>query len=407
MRLDKRIILLHFVSLKRHRHQGQPFAEDILKPAAHNSCTMGILVQVATYEELKIQMKRPYQKRRAVACLCAAKLSAFTIRSLSPILAVLLLLLLILLQHPSATHADRGIDGRHSYSLTTFDPSGKLGQVERALQAAQHGTPVVALVTADRQAVLLAAPQALPTSSSSSATAAASESLVLDDGTARFVPVTSEIMVAHSGLAADGRILTAAAQRLAVEHEYTFDEPRIDIAIFLEEMALLMQRYTTLPSARPFGASILVAFVPETDLCLRPEPQLYLLDPSGNVDTLQTEVPLVIHGGNLERGTRLREELQEIIRNQKKNNDNEETSCSSSAAYLEDDRARVVTALQQALRQQAAKNHPARRPPGDQPQVGGGDQQQHNDMTILTASLRRDAKKGGVVFCTKRHEPDR
>jgi len=367
---------------------------------------MGI-VQVATYEEPKVQMKRPYQKRRAVACLCAAKVSAFTIRSLSPILAVLLLLLLILLQQPSATHADRGIDGRHSYSLTTFDPSGKLGQVERALQAAQHGTPVVALVTADRQAVLLAAPQALPASSSSSA-AGGSESLVLDDGTARFVPITSEIMVAHSGLAADGRILTAAAQRLAVEHEYTFDEPRIDIAIFLEEMALLMQRYTTLPSARPFGASILVAFVPETDLCLRPEPQLYLLDPSGNVDTLQTEVPLVIHGGNLERNTRLREELQEIIQKQKKNDDNEETSRSSSASSLEDDRARVVTALQQALRQQAAKNHPARRRPDDQSQEGGGgdDQQQHNGMTILTASLRRDAEKGGVVFCTKRHEPD-
>ena len=31
-------------------------------------------------------------------------------------------------------------DQRYSYSLTTFDPSGKLNQVERAMQAAEQGT---------------------------------------------------------------------------------------------------------------------------------------------------------------------------------------------------------------------------------------------------------------------------
>jgi 20S proteasome alpha/beta subunit len=132
-------------------------------------------------------------------------------------------------------------DERYSYSLTTFDPSGKLNQVERAMQAAEQGTPVVAVVKTD--SVILAAPQVLP-----------SPAFTLDDGTSRFLLLTPEIMISHSGLSADGRILVAAAQRLAVEHEYTFDE-NISVGIFLEELSLLFQEYTMKPATRPFGAS--------------------------------------------------------------------------------------------------------------------------------------------------------
>ena len=90
----------------------------------------------------------------------------------------------------------------------------------------------------------------------------------MDDGTPRFAAVTPEIVVAHSGLAADGRVLLAAAQRLAVEHEYTFgngNEQHLDVAIFLEEMALLLQSYTRKPATRPFGASLVVAYLPMGD----------------------------------------------------------------------------------------------------------------------------------------------
>jgi len=275
------------------------------------------------------------------------------------------LLLLVLLPLFAPTYADRGIDGRHSYSLTTFDPNGKLGQVERAMEAAQqHGTPIVAIALED--SVLLAAPQALPSA------------LAIDDGTPRFALVTPEIVVAHSGLAADGRILTAAAQRLAVEHEYTFDE-HVDIAIFLEEMALLLQKYTSMAGARPFGASLIVAFVPETDLCLKPEPQLYRIDPSGNVATLERVA--LVHG-NLEHGTQLREQLQHIITKQ----------ALQQTQALEDNRSQLVVALQQAL-QQMANNR--------------GNRGEYQGLPILTASLRRAvAPQDGSVFQTTRHEPD-
>jgi 20S proteasome subunit alpha 2 len=175
---------------------------------------------------------------------------------------------------------DSGIDGRHSFSLTTFDPSGKLGQVERASVAASLGIPIVAVCCRRKNGssnILMAAPQVL------------SSPLVKADGTSRFSMVSSEIAVAHSGISADGRVLVAAAQRLAVEHAYTFNEP-IPIELFLEEVSLLFQEYTMKPGARPFGVTLLVAYVPcssvDDDNRDGPQPHLYRIDPSGAVSSL-------------------------------------------------------------------------------------------------------------------------
>jgi hypothetical protein len=47
-------------------------------------------------------------------------------------------------------------EGRYSFSLTTFDPTGKLGQFKRVMEAAVQGTPIVGLI------VKMAARQLLP-----------------------------------------------------------------------------------------------------------------------------------------------------------------------------------------------------------------------------------------------------
>ena len=299
-------------------------------------------------------------------------------RRCSSILPFAAVLLFSCFQQPVLiVHADRGLDGRHSYSLTTFDTHGKLGQVERAMEAAQRGTPIVAVCTSDKCGIILAAPQVLPSP------------LALDDGTPRFVKVSPEIVVAHSGLAADGRILAAAAQRLAVEHEYTFDE-NVDIAIFLEEMALLLQRYTSLPAARPFGASLLVAFVPSQSDLQQSEPRFFRIDPSGNVDALEGTVALV-HGGSLESRTQLRDQLHEIAN----------SLDDSSGAGEDDSRDKVVAVLQQALRQQAIQG----RVNLSSSSSSTLDTDAITDQwTILTASLSRQANHG-TVFRTARHEP--
>jgi len=86
-------------------------------------------------------------------------------------------------------------------------------------------------------------------------------------------------------------VLAAAAQRLAVEHAYTFDEA-IPIELFLEEIALLFQEFTMKPASRPFGCSLIVAHVPETENNNNDvlQPELYCIDPSGSVESVTTSV---------------------------------------------------------------------------------------------------------------------
>mmetsp|Transcript_52924 Transcript_52924/g.158432 ORF Transcript_52924/g.158432 Transcript_52924/m.158432 type:complete len:281 (-) Transcript_52924:639-1481(-) len=176
--------------------------------------------------------------------------------------------------------SDWGIEGRYSFSLTTFSPDGKLSQVEYASRAASLGPPVAAVLLSGGRGVALSAPHSVPTP------------LVRDDGTARFCAVSGGwggrggrgiIVGAHSGVGADGRAALAAAQRLAVEHAYTFEED-MPIETFLEEVSLLFQRYTMKPGSRPFGCSLLVAYCgshEEGD-----DAALYRIDPSGSVETL-------------------------------------------------------------------------------------------------------------------------
>jgi len=188
-------------------------------------------------------------------------------------LLVSLMSYVLLVTFPHCCSGNESLEGRFSFSLSTFDPSGKIGQVDRALIASSLGTPILAVIKNDR--ILLSAPQTLPSP------------LMEDDGTSRFAAVTPHIAVGHSGISADGRVLVAAAQQLAVEHAYTYDE-NIPIELFLEEMSLLYQEYTMTPGVRPFGAILLVAHTPREG-----RPQLFRLDPSGSVTSYDENIAIV------------------------------------------------------------------------------------------------------------------
>ena len=198
---------------------------------------------------------------------------------------IILLLLTGLLDDTSA--ANFPIEGRFSFSLSTFNPSGRIDQISYASKAASLGPPIVAFTlpkssSNDGDGILLVSPQFLPSP------------LIKDDGTSRFVKVTNSIVVGHTGVNADGRVLTAAALRLAVEHAYTFEE-EIPIAVLLEEMALLYQEYTMKPASRPFGCSLLVASIGNTNDIDDSDGQetagggnMYRIDPSGCVTELDS-----------------------------------------------------------------------------------------------------------------------
>ena len=272
------------------------------------------------------------------------------------------------------SHARPWMDGRHSYSLTTFDTEGRLRQVDRALEAASLGTPILAVVMEEKDSlplhpqnnnknnknnkkseygILMVSPQRLPSM------------LMDDDGTSRFAAITSELMVAHSGLSADGRVIVAAAQRLAVQHEYVFDE-EIPIDIFLQELSLLFQEYTMKPAARPFGVILLVAHVPQQQ---QTKPQLFRVDPSGSVSGLGR---FALLNGNALDTPVLRQSLLDVTKATTttattKENNAEENSHSSTIQQngkaattttttndlMQQQQTKIVSILQDALRRQA------------------------------------------------------
>ena len=163
------------------------------------------------------------------------------------------------------------IEGRFSFSLTTFSNTGILPQLQNALKASALGPAVVAVSLKNGKGIFIASIQSLPSS------------LYHDDGTSRFMQINDSIVVAHTGINADGRVLVAAAQRLAVEHAYTFKD-EIPIGMFLEEMSLLFQEYTMKPGSRPFGCSLIVVHLGRDQEELG---YLYRIDPSGSITILK------------------------------------------------------------------------------------------------------------------------
>jgi 20S proteasome subunit alpha 2 len=189
------------------------------------------------------------------------------------------------------------IEGRYSFSLTTFHPLGSLPQLNAAITAASLGPPIMGYSLKDGSGVILA-----------SCIQEGPSPLVREDGTERFVQITSSIAMGHTGINADGRVLCAAAQRLAIEHEYTFDE-EISIDVFLEEMGLLLQRYTMKPGSRPFGCSLMVSYLSPPWKSERPagnaaRGKVFTIDPSGAV--LRWEDGIALQG-NDENGSFLQE----------------------------------------------------------------------------------------------------
>eukprot|EP01082_Thalassiosira_pseudonana_P013604 g12165.t1 g12165 contig6:1355921-1357020(+) len=126
--------------------------------------------------------------------------------------------------------------GRHSYSLTTFDPTGNLDQVVRAIRASTLGVPIVAV--------------AMPP----------------DD---------------EDDVGADGRALCDIAIKLALDYRYLYGE-EMPVAELLEGLAEKMQEMTMKGGARPFGCALLVGYLGDDGGI----PSMYRVDPSGVVQLL-------------------------------------------------------------------------------------------------------------------------
>lgn len=151
---------------------------------------------------------------------------------------------------------------RYGFSLTTFSPSGKLVQIEYALNAVAAGAPSVG-IKATNGVVL--------------ATEKKQKSTLNDERSINKIePISQNVGMVYSGMGPDYRLLVKYARKLAQQYVTMYNDT-IPTVQLVRRVADVMQEYTQSGGVRPFGVSLLIAGWDMDDNV----PYLYQCDPSG------------------------------------------------------------------------------------------------------------------------------
>ncbi|KAI8051251.1 nucleophile aminohydrolase [Syncephalis plumigaleata] len=149
---------------------------------------------------------------------------------------------------------------RYNFSLTTFSPAGKLGQIEHALQAVAQGVTSVG-IRANNGTVIATEKKAVTP--------------LIDDTTIEKISlICGNVGLVYSGMGPDARVLVNKARKKAQEYKKVYGE-NPPTMVLVREIANIMQEYTQSGGVRPFGVSLLVAGFDYNG------PSLYQVDPSG------------------------------------------------------------------------------------------------------------------------------
>ena len=152
---------------------------------------------------------------------------------------------------------------RYSFSLTTFSPSGKLGQIDYALTAVKQG--VTSLGIKATNGVVIA------TEKKSSSPLSLAETL------SKVELITPDIGSVYSGLGPDYRVLVDKSRKVAHTHYKRIYNEYPPTKFLVSKIAEIMQEATQSGGVRPFGVSLLVAGYDE-----HTGYNLYQVDPSGS-----------------------------------------------------------------------------------------------------------------------------
>lgn len=149
---------------------------------------------------------------------------------------------------------------KYSFSLTTFSPSGKLVQIEYALQAVAAGAPSMGIKA--KNGIVLAVEKK-------------QKSFLYDESSITKIElVNDKIGMVYSGMGPDFRLLVHRARVIAQQYRITYNES-IPVSQLVQKVATVMQEYTQQGGVRPFGVSLLIAGFDEDT------PYLFQCDPSG------------------------------------------------------------------------------------------------------------------------------
>ncbi len=118
---------------------------------------------------------------------------------------------------------------QYSFSLTTFSPSGKLVQIEYALNAVNAGATALGIKATN--GVVLATEKKLP-------------SILIDDTTVQKIStITPNVGMAYAGMGPDSRVLVRKARKEAQAYYRLYHE-HIPVAQLVRETAAVMQEFT-------------------------------------------------------------------------------------------------------------------------------------------------------------------
>lgn len=151
--------------------------------------------------------------------------------------------------------------GDMNFSLTTFNKTGKLMQIEYALARVQQGK--MALGIKAKNGVVIATDRKVPTV------------LVDGDEYQKMQSITPSTGFVYAGMGPDFRVIVRNARKAAQKYYLTYREVQ-PVSQIVRQSALLMQEYTQSGGVRPFGISCLVAGYDDDG------PQLFQVDPSGS-----------------------------------------------------------------------------------------------------------------------------
>jgi len=153
------------------------------------------------------------------------------------------------------------MDSEYSFSLTTFAPSGKLLQIEYALNRVAEGRPALGIKA--KNGVVLATEKKVT-------------SALVDETSLKKIDVVSDnVGVVYAGMVPDYRVLLRRGRKMAQQYYSTYRE-LIPVSQIVREEATVMQEFTQSGGVRPFGISLMMAGYDDSG------PQLYQVDPSGS-----------------------------------------------------------------------------------------------------------------------------
>eukprot|EP00525_Craspedostauros_australis_P011360 CAMPEP_0198135406 /NCGR_PEP_ID=MMETSP1442-20131203/60575_1 /TAXON_ID= /ORGANISM="Craspedostauros australis, Strain CCMP3328" /LENGTH=236 /DNA_ID=CAMNT_0043796575 /DNA_START=690 /DNA_END=1400 /DNA_ORIENTATION=- len=152
-------------------------------------------------------------------------------------------------------------DSAYSFSLTTFSRTGKLLQIEYALNAVANGQTTLGICAKD--GIVIATDKKL------------SSELIDVVNVHKVEKITPTAGICYAGVGPDYRVIVQRARKSSQAYFRTYREVQ-PISQLVKDIAGVMQEYTQRGGVRPFGISLLVGGLDGDGT-----PRLYQVDPSG------------------------------------------------------------------------------------------------------------------------------